>query len=190
MGQRGNAGGRIQERAGDSVTITQTPDVSFEECLDVIAEIMISPEFAKALEHEHNARRRKIPFRIPEWVYTEDVDTPDGYPCCELLAITVDDDSAKTAQALKHEISCQWTVNGDDSQIMGRELKRLIAATRDCFRAIKLTPQLGGHLTTGRVDFGPVATARAGVTGVTGKWVKSASIEMWWNAFARESWQR
>src|SRR4051812_27752564 len=153
-----------------------------------MAEVLISPEFATALRREHDARRRKIPLRIPEWVYTEDVETPDGYPCCELIAVAVEDDAAKTAQALRHEISCQWTVNGDDPQTMGREIKRLIAATRDLFRAIRLTPQIGGHTTTGRVDFGPVVTARIGAQGVSGKWIKSASIEVWWNAFARESW--
>jgi hypothetical protein len=169
--------------------IASALDVSLEEALDVYAEIILSPEFAAALSAEHAKRRRKVPLRLPEWVYTEDVESPDGYPCCELVAINVEDAINTTAQALRHEISCQWTVNGDDPQNMGREIKRLIAATRDLFRNLKTLPQVGGTTTTGRADFGPVVVNRL-VAGTSGKWIKSASIEVWWEAYARGTWQR
>lgn len=157
---------------------------TLEEAVDVIAEILLSPDFAQALTLEHERARRKIPFRFPEVVYTEDVSTPSGYPCCELVSMDSRDQRDSTATALTHEISAQWTVNGDDEQAMGREVKRLIEATRNYFRSAKLLPLLGGSLWTGDADFGPVLAARQG-DNTSGRFVKSASIAIFWQAYTR-----
>jgi hypothetical protein len=169
------------------VTPILTLGCSLEEFIDVIAEILLSPELARILSLEHERQRVKIPIRLPEVVYTEDVETPDGYPCCEVLAIRVADEANSTAQELQHEISLQWTVNGDNEQLMGREIKRLISASRDTFRMNSLLPQIGGSVWPGDADFGPTTLARANVVGlgVSGRFVKSASLALFWKAFAR-----
>jgi hypothetical protein len=164
--------------------MTAAVNASFEEAVDAIGEIILGAEFAEKLRAEHAKMRRSIPFRLPEWVYTEDIQTPGGYPCCELIALSITDDEGTNGVAnLRHEISAQWTVNGDDEQTMGREVKRLIAATRATFRDITLLPYVGGSVSTGDADFGPVVTARS--PGDTGRWVKSASISIFWRAFLR-----
>ena len=157
---------------------------SLEAALDVIGEIILSPEFSNKLGLVHEQERVKIAYRTPEYVYPEEIQTPDGYPCCELVAVTVSDQSDSTVADLLHEISCQWTVNGDDEQVMGRELKRLIEATRLTFRSITLLPYVGGSMRTGNADFGPTASARV-LNTPTGRWVKSGSIELFWKAFTR-----
>lgn len=164
---------------------TLQQNVTLEEAVDVIAELLLGPEFASCLQAEHEAARRPIAYRQPEWVYTEDIETPDGYPCCELIAVRVDSAIESTAEELDHNISCQWTVNGDDPQTMGRELKRLIASTRDFFKHTTLLPYIGGSVWSNTTDFGPAVTARAGIAGVSGRWIKSASLELHWKAFAR-----
>jgi hypothetical protein len=159
--------------------------MSLEEAIDVIAEILIGPEFGAKLTAVHEKARRKIPFRFPEFVYTEDIAKPDGYPCCELIAILTRDQVTSTAVALENEISCQWTVNGDDEQTMGREVKRLVEATRDTLRSATLLPQAGGTIWTGDVDFGPVISSRAAGDNPSGRYIKSASVALFWKAYGR-----
>lgn len=166
--------------------INAVADASLEEAIDTIAEIMLGPKFAQNLIDEHDRRRVKLPLRVPEWIYTEDVETPDGYPCCELIAVSTHDEPDSTVANLRSEISAEWTVNGDQEQNMGRELKRLIEATRSTFRNISLVPNVGGSIWTGDVDYGPAITARAtDKAPVDARFVKSASIQIFWQAFAR-----
>lgn len=166
------------------MTINAAVFASLEDAIDTIAEMILSPSFASALSDEHQQQRVRIPFRVPEHVYTEDIETPDGYPCCELIAVHVRDVVNSTIADLDHEMSVQWTVNGDNEQVMGREIKRLIAATRTIFRDGTLLPNVGGTLRTGDVDFGPVLTARP-AENASARYVKSASIELFWQAYLR-----
>jgi hypothetical protein len=161
-----------------------TLSVTLEEAIDVMAEMILGPEFAATLDIEYSKLRQKIPLRLPELVYTEDIESPGGYPCCELIAIDVADEVESGAGNLTHEVSCQWTVNGDDEQVMGREVKRYIAATRALFRNTTFLPYLGGSVWTANADFGPIVPARL-IEGASGRWIKSASIEVFWKAFIR-----
>lgn len=158
-----------------------TSNYTIEAFGDVVAEVLLSPEFVSVLKDVHARERRSIAFRDPQYVYTEEIEAPDGYPCCELVAVDIED---QNDQQLVHRISAQWTVNGDDPQAMGREVKRLIEATRRVFTGgIAL---IGGTVYTSRADFGPVVAARAtNVRGGSGRFVKSGSIELRWRVVAQ-----
>lgn len=154
---------------------TATQNITLEEGLDVLKELLLGPEYRLYLQNEHARARVKIDMRAPMFIYVDEIETADGYPMAELIALTVDDQSRDSAaQSLLHEISVQWTVNGDHPETMGRELKRLIAATRNYLKNQTLMPYLGGQIWSGRSDFGPTVTARAQASGL--RWIKSASI--------------
>lgn len=153
---------------------------TIEEFGAVVADVLLSPAFVSILREVHSRERRPVDFRDPQYVYTEEMETPDGYPCCELVAVDID---AADDNQLVHRISAQWTVNGDDEQSMGCEVKRLIEATRRVFKdGITLT---GGKVFTGRADFGPISAARApNTSGGSSRWVKTGSIELSWRVVA------
>ena len=156
---------------------------TIEEFIDAIAEIVIGPEFRTALSKVHERARRKIPIRFPnaDHVYTEDVEQPHGYPACEVLAITTTrGEDGNGVNSLVHEISLQWTVNGDNEQVMGREVKRLIEATSDVFNDGISAPVLGGKITLGTVDYGPVTPGR---NTAAGRFEKGAAIALFWHVF-------
>lgn len=158
------------------INATRT-NFTIEEFGDAVAEALLSPYFVETLQQVHAEQRRKIEFRGLEYVYTEEIETPDGYPCCELVA-TRDAADAEGLQ-LVHAISAQFTVNGDNEQIMGRELKRLIEATRRVLaNGIEV---MGGLVYTGDADFGPIVAARKGSSG---RWIKSGSIDLMWRTVA------
>lgn len=159
--------------------ISTAPPRTLEDLIDVIAEELISPSFRDTLVDVHASARRKVPLRLPEHVYTEEIETPDGYPCCEIMALTQDGDPLNDGRFDTSELSLIWTVNGDHEQNMGRELKRLIEATKRAM-ALPLQP-MAGSIYTGRIDFGPAVSARQ-VEGQSSRFIKSASVAVFWQA--------
>lgn len=150
-----------------------TVATGIEGVQDAIANILLSMEFHRTLEEEHAKHAKKIAFRRVEMVYTEDMETLDAYPACELIPI-----SLRSADPMRTvEISAQWSVNGDHEQDMGREVRRLVMATIAHFDGKTLVPYFGGSpVRVGDADFGPIVLARNVVD--TGKWLKSAAIPL------------
>lgn len=161
--------------------ITNSPQMTLEAFTDAIAEVLISPEFAQTLTEVHTEARRAIGLRMPEYVYTEEIEQPGGYPCCELLTVDEDADTLNVGSNDVAETSVIWTVNGDNEQVMKRELMRLIEASKRVFNLMNLQPLVGGSVWTGRISYGPVVSSRV-VEGQSSRFVKSASITLFWRA--------
>lgn len=159
--------------------ISTAPPATLEDVIDVIAEDLISPSFREMLADVHSKARRKVALRIPEHVYTDEIETPDGYPCCEIMALSQDGDPLNEGRFDTSEMSLIWTVNGDHEQNMGRELKRLIQATKQAI-ALPMQP-MAGSIYTGRIDFGPFVSARA-LQGQSARFIKSASVAVFWQS--------
>jgi hypothetical protein len=152
-----------------------------EGVLDALANMLQSYEFDEILRAEHAKHAAKIPYRRIEYVYTEDMENLSGYPAVELIATRgrQQDESPRVT----FEISAQVTVNGDDEQRMGREARRLINALRTYLNSKTLIPYFGGSpARTGDADFGPIVRARNPTD--EGKWLKSAALEVFVDAYS------
>lgn len=156
--------------------ITVQPSNSIEIAKDALVSLLLGPEFAAKLDAEYNRQPIKIQIRYPEVGYIDEVETLDGYPAFELVSAPMEQED----NGVVHEISCQWTVNGDNEQIMAREIMRLTEATRAFFTDTNgsLLSFVGGKFWTGRVDTGPTATGRANQ-----RFVKSAAVQVFWRVY-------
>jgi hypothetical protein len=148
-----------------------------EAGIDALADLFLSYEFSKVLEEEYARQAVKIPMRVIAVAYPDEVQTLDAYPAVEVIAANdEDEDEASQANKLRHEISVQFTVNGDNPITMARELKRLVKATRRVFndKIGTLAPEVGGRFWASRVDFSET------VTGRDQPFLKSAAVRVYW----------
>lgn len=150
---------------------------SLELGIDAIADVFSGHEFVEYLRTEHAKQRVVIAFRVPEVVYVDEVETPSGFPALEIVAGTDAENSDNDSTEIVHELSMQWTVNGDDPIIMSREVKRLIAASRALFKAGTMLPYVGGRFWTSDAVFGPTSGGR------DQRYVKSAALRVFWRTF-------
>lgn len=147
-----------------------------EAVVDAICEDLLSPAFLAALTAEWENRPVSVPFRSPEIVYPDEVETPVGYPCGEVILIASDDNEDSGAEDLTHELAVQWTIAGDSELVMGRQLKRYIRATRRYFRGRRLVPYVrSGPIRTSRADYSPTVGVRQPGSG---RFVKTGSIRI------------
>lgn len=144
--------------------------------IDAIADVMRGSEFARRLLDVYAMQRVALPYRDLVAVYVDEVETPDGYPACELVAASSDYDTTNQSELI-HQISMQFTVNGSDEEIMSRECKRLIAAARKLFNG-PLPPYVGGYFRSGRSDYGPASPGRQE------DYVRSAALQIFWHTTA------
>jgi len=151
--------------------------------VDALCDVFTGPEFDKALTREHQRQRTTIPYRSLTVAYPDEVKTLDGYPALELIPGTSDEDRDADAAGIVHEISAQFTVNGDDEITMARELRRLIAAARALLKPGTLMPFVGGRFWTERAEFGPTVARRDDNTGATGRYVKTAALSVHWRTY-------
>lgn len=167
------------------MTITITPETDLEIGKDALAALLLGPEFAKCLETEYARQPVKFPIRYPAIGYIDEVRTLDDYPAFELVA-GPSEPADINGPGFVHEISLQWTVNGDKPELMSREVMRLIAASRRFFESSKgsLLPYVGGKFWTERADTGPTSEGRTDQTvNNTAPYVKSASIRVMWRVY-------
>lgn len=159
--------------------ITVAPECDLEIATDALVALLLGPEFAKCLDVEYARQPVKLAIRYPEFGYIDEVETLDGYPAFELVSGPTEEQDTNPPGYV-HEISLQWTVNGDNEQIMKREIMRLIAASRRFFGVSNgsLLPFVGGKFTTSRSDTGPTARARN-----NHPFLKSASLAITWRVY-------
>ena len=132
--------------------------VDVENVIDALIDAVLSPEFLTVLQAQWNDRRAAVPFRMPEYAYEAEVETPDGYPCVEFIAIT--ESKERGESNVVTEISAQWSVNGDNPRLMSRELRRFMQASRKFFEGLHLVPYAGVVIRTGEIDYGPAVLRR------------------------------
>lgn len=158
--------------------IAGTVAATEEDFVDALAEEVMSPGFARALEAQWLKARSPLAMRLPEIAYTEEVATPSLFPFFEMIAITTERERGATMATV--EISIQVTVNGTDFQDMGREVKRYAAAVRQYFNGRSLAPIAGSApAQIGRTDFSPI-TARKGEA----DFMKTAAIAVFFDTVA------
>jgi hypothetical protein len=165
--------------------IAPTPVVDLEQACDAFIYVLLGSEFANVLAAEHASQPVKdVAIRFPEVGYIDEVPTLDGFPSVELAIGPTDFQEAGTGIQATHEINVQWTVNGDDSQKMARELMRLTAATVKFLSKSNgsLMPYVGGYFWANRVDRGPTSGATDRARNGGQPFVKSASVRVMWNA--------
>lgn len=132
-------------------------------------------QFVEKLIAAHAVQTIQIPLRVPFETYFDEIKTPDGYPCCEVVPlVSIPHGDGGQGEVFEHEISVHWTVNGDNEQQMSHELLRLMAACRALFFEGHLQPYVGGIFRCGRSDYGPTAQ------GKTFPFVKSAALQLFW----------
>ncbi|HEY8410196.1 MAG TPA: hypothetical protein VIK76_02295 [Pyrinomonadaceae bacterium] len=144
--------------------------------VDAIADVLRSSEFANRLQAVYAIQREQIPYRDLAAVYVDEVETVDAYPSCEIVAANSDYTDLNSS-TLRHELSLQFTVNGDNPQRMAREVKRLIVASRGLFNG-SLLPFVGGNFRAGRADYGPTSPGR------DQPFVKSAALQVFWETIS------
>jgi len=148
-----------------------------EAVIDGIAEELLSPGFIDVLKTQWQNRPSSVPFRAPEIVYPDEIETPAAYPCGEVILIASDDNDDSEAEDLTHEISVQWSIAGDTEVVMARQLKRYIRATRRYFRGKRLFPHVrAGVVRTGRADYSPTVATRTPTTG--SRFIKTAALTL------------
>jgi hypothetical protein len=157
-----------------------------EDAIDGLVDVFIGPEFFASLRAVHARKRNPIELRPLEVAYGDEVENPGGYPALELIAIDQEKPGGSESVLLECEISAQFTVNGDNADVMRRELQRFIQATREHCEGMSLLPFAGNSvIETGRADFSPLSGRRDNTAG-SGKYLKSASIQV----FYRMPYQR
>ncbi len=139
--------------------------------IDAIADILRS-EFSAKLQAVYAQQRVQIPFRDLAAVYVDEVETIDAYPCCEIIAANSDFEN-ENSNVFVHELSLQFSVNGDNPQLMAREVKRLVSAGRKLFSGT-LQPYVAGRFRSARSDYGPTSAGR------NESFIKSAALQVFW----------
>lgn len=161
------------------VVITVAPETNVEAAKDALVSLLLGGEFAKFLDAEHARQAVRINIRYPEVGYIDEVATLNGYPAFEIISGPTEfgDNSPERT----HELSIQWTVNGDDEQVMSREIARLTGATVAFFEQNDgtLLPFVGGKFRVDRTDIGPTSAGRDQT------FVKSSAVRIFWIVFAR-----
>lgn len=157
--------------------ITTQPATDLEIAKDALCGLLLGPEFATVLRDVWSEYPVIIPIRFPEVGYIDEVKTLGGYPAFELVSGPTE--HGPEDPAYLHEISLQWTVNGDNEQIMAREIMRFVVATRRFFEKTEgsLLPWVGGKFWVERSDTGPTSEGR------DDPFVKSASLRVMWRVY-------
>lgn len=151
--------------------------VDLELGLEALADLVVGPQFCVLLDREHAKQRTQIQIRYPAVAYIDEVETLGVYPACEIVVGSTEDSDTTVAGKLEHEIALQWTVNGDNSQVMRRELLRLIAASRVLMQPGTLQPYVGGRFRSARADYGLTLAKRE-----TNSYEKTATLQVFWQA--------
>jgi len=155
-----------------------------EGVVDGVVQTLLSPAFADALKKEWEGREVAVRLIYPEVVYDDEVETPSGYPAAEVIAVEERDNEQSGAEEVDNEVSVQWSIAGDNEQMMARQMKRYMRATRRVFRQQRMLPHVqGGPVRVGRVNYGLTSTLR-NPTG-QGRFVKTASITLFVQTFGR-----
>ena len=150
-----------------------------EDAIDALCDVFMSPEFHLTLQRVYARKRVPMPLRPVEVVYGEEESAPIGYPCLELVSIASEKRAGEDSVLREHEISADWTVNGDQPQMMRREVQRLIQATVEHIEGASLLPYVGGSpMTTGRIDFSPLTGRRD----KPAEFLKSGSVQLFWKS--------
>lgn len=70
----------------------------------------------------------------PAAVYGYERATPEAYPCAEVVIVQSEIDEDADEAKSTHRITIDWTVVGDDEEVVTRDVQRLVLATRLGFR--------------------------------------------------------
>ena len=155
-----------------------------EDVAHVLQDLLRGSAFVDSLARVWAARATAVPFVEPAIVYTAEKQTPDRYPACELILMDDDESDATSGVRVTVHTDVHWSIVGDDEEIMDLQLKRYMRATRMLLSGITMAPNFPStRLRCGRTDYSILSTART-AAGVTGKYVRSASLETYVDTFA------
>lgn len=155
-----------------------------EGVCDALADVFAGPEFVAMLQQVWGNRLHGVPFMPPAVVYAQERQTPDRYPCGEIILL--DDDAADVNVGVRIvlHVSVQWSIVGDDEDVMDRMLKRYMRATRMLLTDRTMQPYFPSTPTrVGRGDYSMLANVRQGV-GITARFLRTGSLDAYVETFA------
>jgi hypothetical protein len=155
-----------------------------EGVCDALVDLFRGAEFAAMLRQVWEERQHGIPFVLPGVVYSEERQTPDQYPCGEVILMDDEPGTVNVGVRLTIHVAVQWSFVGDDEDVMDRTVKRYLRATRMLLTDRTMQPYFSSSpVRCGRGDYSLLSNVRPNA-GINARYLRAGSLDAYVETFA------